>query len=98
MAMAMRYKSTIFLAAALVATLAVQPNAVATEPTIIRDIAYTSSSGDPAQRLDLYRPADLPSGAPLIIWVHGGAWRSGFKSDVPIASLLSDCRDEIMLR
>lgn len=59
------------------------------QPTIIRDIAYTSS-GDPAQRLDLYRPADLPSGAPLIIWVHGGAWRSGSKSDVPIASLLQD--------
>ena len=36
--------------------------------------------------LDLYLPAeDKP---PLIVWVHGGAWRSGSKKDVPVAALL----------
>lgn len=37
-------------------------------------------------RLDLHRPkAEKP---PVIVYVHGGAWRAGSKSDVPIASLL----------
>ncbi len=44
---------------------------------------------DPAQRLDLYHSVDHQPDAPLIIWVHGGAWRSGTKSDVPIADLLN---------
>ncbi|CAN5906561.1 hypothetical protein BH11VER1_BH11VER1_07700 [soil metagenome] len=37
-------------------------------------------------KLDLYRPAQ--ESPPLIIYVHGGAWRSGSKSDVPIQKLL----------
>jgi len=69
------------------ANLAMMPISPAAEPTITRDVAYTQS-GDPAQRLDLYHPTKRQSNAPLIIWVHGGAWRSGTKSDVPIVSLL----------
>jgi acetyl esterase/lipase len=84
----MRPRSTPFIVSALVATLAIMPRTPATEPTIIRDIPYTSS-GDPAHRLDLHYPADRAPDAPLIIWVHGGAWRSGSKSDVPIAGLLN---------
>jgi acetyl esterase/lipase len=83
----MHVKSATIVVTALAASLAVISQTLATEPTITRDIAYTSS-GDPAQRLDLHQPADRQSNAPLIIWVHGGAWRSGSKSDVPIAGLL----------
>ena len=41
-----------------------------------KDIAYGS---DPAQRLDLYLPADA-KGAPLFMMVHGGAWMLGDKA------------------
>jgi len=43
---------------------------------IEHDLAY---GGDPAQRLDVYRPADARS-APLMLFVHGGGWRQGDKS------------------
>ncbi|MGE0435367.1 MAG: alpha/beta hydrolase [Steroidobacteraceae bacterium] len=42
-----------------------------------RDIAYGS---DPAQTLDLYRPAKA-TGAPILIMVHGGGWWRGDKAN-----------------
>ncbi len=43
-----------------------------------RDIVY-ETVGDRKLPLDLYRPrSDKPT--PLVIWVHGGAWRGGSKS------------------
>jgi acetyl esterase/lipase len=49
------------------------------------DIEY-ARVGELALKLDLHRPqAENP---PLIVYVHGGAWRTGSKSDVPIAPLL----------
>ena len=49
------------------------------------DIEY-ARVGELALKLDLHRPqAENP---PLIVYVHGGAWRAGSKSDVPIAPLL----------
>lgn len=58
-------------------------------PTL-RDIAYVPH-GHPRQTLDLYLPpAPAPAGdsLPLIIWIHGGAFRQGSKADkVPVAYL-----------
>jgi acetyl esterase/lipase len=51
-----------------------------------RDIAY-GSVGDTALKLDFYEPTKRREEKPLIIWVHGGAWKSGSKSDVPILKL-----------
>jgi acetyl esterase/lipase len=44
-----------------------------------RDLAYVSG-GHPRQTLDLYL---LPGTglAPLIVWIHGGAFRMGSKAD-----------------
>ena len=48
-----------------------------------RDIPYVTS-GHPRQKLDLYLPENAAK-APLIIWVHGGAWQEGSKEDfVPL--------------
>ncbi len=47
------------------------------------DIVY-GSAGEISLLLDFYAPTHPRSEKPLIIWVHGGAWRSGSKSDVPI--------------
>ncbi len=47
----------------------------------MRDIAYGS---DPLQRLDVYLPVDQHSNAstrPVLVMVHGGAWRIGDKAN-----------------
>jgi acetyl esterase/lipase len=47
------------------------------------DIQYVPN-GDSAQTLDLYypeKPAEKPQ--PLLVWVHGGGWRGGSKTQVP---------------
>ena len=52
-----------------------------------RDIAYVAA-GHEMQRLDIF----LPAGAgphPLIVYVHGGAWRGGSKKDQPLGKLVA---------
>ncbi len=49
------------------------------------DIEYARIGGL-ALKLDLHLPKT--ANPPLIVYVHGGAWRAGSKSDVPIAKLL----------
>jgi acetyl esterase/lipase len=44
---------------------------------VIRDVAY---GGDPAQRFDVYLPAQGAVRAPVIFMVHGGGWRRGDKA------------------
>ena len=58
--------------------------ATAAETTL--DIEY-ARAGDHSLKLDLHRPG-AAANPPLIVYVHGGAWRAGSKSDVPIAPLL----------
>jgi acetyl esterase/lipase len=56
------------------------------EPVVQRDIPYVTS-GHARQKLDLY----VPSGEgkhPLVIWIHGGAWKEGDKGMNPALPLL----------
>ncbi len=49
----------------------------------ITDLAYRP--GDPAARLDVFFPekiADSATRLPTIVWVHGGGWVAGHRSDV----------------
>ena len=46
---------------------------------VYRDIAYVAD-GHERQKLDLYIP-DEGENLPLIIWIHGGAWRGGDKKN-----------------
>jgi acetyl esterase/lipase len=65
--------------------LAVVGTVAAAEPRAFRDVEY-ARAGTAALALDLYvPPAEKPP--PLVVWVHGGAWRSGSKSGVPILPL-----------
>ncbi|MBY0548365.1 MAG: alpha/beta hydrolase [Candidatus Obscuribacterales bacterium] len=41
------------------------------------NINYGERGADPAHQLTLYTPANTTSPAPLIVWIHGGAWMSG---------------------
>jgi acetyl esterase/lipase len=46
----------------------------------IKNIEYKNVNGKSLQ-LDLYIPKKLPRPAPLLVFIHGGGWRSGQRSD-----------------
>jgi acetyl esterase/lipase len=50
------------------------------EPTFY-DISYATLS--PSQKLDLYLPPAQDRPAPVVIWIHGGAFRVGDKRSMP---------------
>ena len=53
---------------------------------VYRDMVYVAD-GHERQKLDLYVP-DTERNLPLIIWVHGGAWRGGNKANhIPVGYL-----------
>ncbi len=59
------------------------------EPTVRRDVYYTAAQ-QPQQTLDIFSPdsaTDRPDtyikepGRPIVVWIHGGGWAAGDKSD-----------------
>ena len=67
--------------------LSVAMGARAEQTAAQRDIEY-ARVGEHSLKLDLYLPdkSDKPA---LIVWVHGGAWRSGSKSSMPLNALVA---------
>ena len=63
------------------------PGAHAEMPRVSKDVAYIEG-GHEQQRLDIYLPRN-PGPHPLIVWVHGGAWRAGSKQDMPLGGLIA---------
>ena len=53
---------------------------------VSRDIEFAKVDGH-SLKLDLYRPEGATS-PPLIVWVHGGAWRAGSKNSMPLGELV----------
>lgn len=69
------------------AALAPWSRAALAAPSVQADIQYaTAASGEPL-RLDLYRP-ESGANAPLVVWVHGGAWENGNKSAMPLEPVI----------
>ena len=60
--------------------------ALAVEPTL-SNVEYARVDEQPLL-LDLYIAPEAEAPNPLIVWVHGGAWRAGSKADVPIQALV----------
>ena len=50
---------------------------------VARDVAY---GADPRQTLDVYAPTKLDKPAGMIVFVYGGSWNSGSKSDYAFAA------------
>ena len=46
----------------------------------IKDIEYKNIDGKSLQ-LNIYKPKNLTKPAPLLVFIHGGAWRSGKRTD-----------------
>jgi acetyl esterase/lipase len=55
---------------------------------IVRDIEF-GKVADASLKLDLYLPAGKLR-SPLLVWVHGGAWRSGSRKDMPLGKLVAE--------
>lgn len=54
---------------------------------VIKNIEYARVN-DTSLKLDLHLPKRV-IGSSLIVWVHGGAWRSGSKDDMPLDRLVN---------
>lgn len=54
----------------------------------IADIVYAEAGGQKLL-LDLYVPGNPPR-PPLVVYVHGGGWRSGSKSGMPLTALVEN--------
>ena len=53
------------------------------------DVAYVPG-GDSAQALDIYYPEKAPDKPlPLLVWIHGGGWAGGSKTQQPFMSQLA---------
>jgi acetyl esterase/lipase len=55
---------------------------------VLRDLEYVPG-GHERQRLDLYLPAEGKN-LPVIVWVHGGAFRMGSKDQCPAVSFVRE--------
>lgn len=59
------------------------PPAVPAGANLFRDVPYVAGGGE-RQQLDLFLPA-RGTGVPLVVWIHGGAFRMGSKDqNVPL--------------
>ena len=56
------------------------------EPRVVKDVEYARVNDD-SLKLDLYLPEKITP--PLIVYVHGGAWKAGSKSDMPLKALVN---------
>jgi len=61
---------------------ATRARALAADTRTLRDLSYVAN-GHERQKLDLFLPSGATNPLPLIIWVHGGAWKAGSKENCP---------------
>ena len=64
-----------------ISILAVLVAACAQNGKVLRDIDY-AGDGEKYHRLDLYLPEGVVR-PPMVVWIHGGAWRRGSKAKTP---------------
>ena len=56
------------------------------DEVVHKDVEF-ARVGDHRLLLDLYLPNEIDS-PPLVVWVHGGAWRAGSKDNMPLGFLV----------
>lgn len=55
----------------------------------LANLEYSRAPGRPL-RLDLYLPNHSTNKIPVLVWIHGGAWKMGSKDWCPLASLATN--------
>src|SRR6188474_1366731 len=55
-------------------------SAFAQDTPVKRDIPY-GEKAEPLQTLDVYAPLEAKN-LPVVVWIHGGGWQAGDKTDV----------------
>lgn len=55
----------------------------------LANLEYTRAPGRPL-KLDLYLPNGATNKLPVLVWIHGGAWKMGSKDWCPIAPLVTN--------
>ncbi len=78
-------RAALVLSAATGIACAARPVAADTAAKTTKDIEYARVA-DHSLKLDLYEPA--AGKAPLLVWVHGGAWERGSKTPMPLTGLV----------
>jgi acetyl esterase/lipase len=63
------------------------PSAVGQTAPGLADVEYAKTTAGEPLLLDLYLPSGRKS-APLLVWLHGGAWERGSKRPMPLAGLV----------
>lgn len=58
------------------------------QPRVIENISYVDDDKTAAHTLDLYFPPGEHTKVPLLVWIHGGAWKEGDKQPSPMMPLL----------
>jgi acetyl esterase/lipase len=80
-----------FIVAAVLAVSSLATRSAKAEaPRVAADVEY-ARVGDQRLMLDLYLPPQVAPKVdrpPLIVWIHGGAWRSGSRKDIPLGPLV----------
>jgi acetyl esterase/lipase len=71
---------------AWVFSLTAAAGAAAAAPVVEADIEYAVVAGEPL-RLDLHKPSTV-TGAPLLVYLHGGGWEAGSKAQMPLAAIV----------
>ena len=49
----------------------------------LKDVPYTDNRASKAQMLDLYLPSNVDHPVPVVVFIHGGGWYEGDKSECP---------------
>lgn len=65
---------------------ALSTTARADDGRVLKDITF-ATVGEKPLLLDVYLPTNLEK-PPLLVWVHGGAWRSGSKDKMPLGEFV----------
>src|SRR5262245_15332613 len=83
----MRCLSSLLLLCLLPLTAAAQPRGrVPAGTKAERNLEYVKD-GHERNRLDLYLPEKVETALPVVVWIHGGAWRAGSKENCPLVWL-----------
>lgn len=74
-------RSLLFILAVLVGINVCAGEAPAAAPRVVPDVTYLAS--ERAEKLDLYLPVPPAAGklSPAVVWIHGGGWAGGVKTE-----------------